>query len=292
MKRLLLCLALLTGFAAAQIDINVSTVGQIRNLVTNALWATSGTSNGTPGINNNFIFTPTFTNEGACFQLVNSDPTNTQSAIVNFFGTSNQNTIAFQGNRSQWAQLGPGAGLPISSGGINLPPNTTRQFFVQINGQARVVIALTPQAGTATATATLNVVETQNSGGCGNVSTNPISCPFVATQSTVASGATVTLIPAGTPTQGTYICNLVVTSSTAATASNTGFVIGYQASTCTAPATIFSVATPASPVNINLSGTPLISRFANGTADQVGDLICVTNNSSVTENIVATYAQF
>jgi len=293
MKRFLI-LALLSALLlparlASQIDIQITASGPIRNFFRNYKWNTAGQG----GIANNFIFTPLYTNEGACFQLTNGDPTNTQQAIITFFGTADQTVATYENNTQAWSALGPTSNTPLYSAAANLAPQTSRTFFVQIAGQARVAVVFQLLSGTATATATLNLVETQLSNGCGNVSTTPVVCPYAGFVS-ILTGNTGSLVPAPSASQTTYICNLIVLSNGTATASATGIELGTETTANCAGSLneVFQFPTTAAPVNINVSGQPLLGRFKANGNDLAGTLTCLTNNSGVTVQVNFTFAQY
>src|SRR5271169_5269799 len=102
MKRLLFLLGLLCGLAAAQVDIPIGAVGPIKDIARNVTWAGSGVS----AINNNYIFTPSYTFETACIFVTNNDASPHQP-VVQSFGTGDQNVTKYQGNTGAWAILGP-----------------------------------------------------------------------------------------------------------------------------------------------------------------------------------------
>ena len=291
--KLALLVALLVSFARAQrIDVPITSTGPIRTLARNVQWTTQGQG----GLENYYIFTPLYTNESICLQLVNSDTVNTHAETFAIYGTEDQQVTSYAQAPALWSPMGPVAGVPLNEQTTQLAPSTAKNYFATVAGQARVAVVFGAEASSnPTATATLLLVESPSNtaNGCGNITTSLVSCPYTY-EGTLLSGATglLGLVPGAG--QATYICNLIVTTSTAATAANNGVVIGaFAPPNCgTLSQTLQQYAVPAAPVLLELVGFPLIGRFTGNGVDNAGNALCLTNNTGVTLEYSYSYAQF
>lgn len=271
--------------AIAQIDIPITSIGPNRDIARNVTWAGSGTA----AVNNSYLFTPTWTNEGACVFITNNDTVNIHAFNLTLLGTGDQSVRSYQGNTAKWALLGPVANLPTGGGGTTLLPTQTKNYFVQVSGQSSVAIVIANASGTSTVTVTM--VESQNGVGCGNTTAGPIYCP-ITISATVASGVTLSLLNSQ-PTQSIYVCNAVFTSASAAGGADTISVLAGTGVTCgTSTVTTFSISVPAGvAINFNAYGNPLIGRFT-ASVDNIGSAICIFNNAGTPIAVDLTVAQF
>jgi hypothetical protein len=298
MRKIFLAIVILfaLGCSAQQIDILNTQTGPIRTLARNVNWNASGSG----GLQNNFIFTPLFTNESVCLQIKNTDPTNAETAQFAVYGAEDQQVTSYASQSAYWSLLGPVAGVP--QGALTVAAASSRNFFIQIAGQARVAIVFAVVSNTTSNNATLLAIESQQSNGCGNIQTVPTACPY-SRAATVASGATsqiVTVSGSGQSAgQAGYICNLFVASTVAATPALNGIVLeaGPGTGCPTSPITLAEYAVSANPVLLNLRGEPLVGRFGGSgsggqPADLANDNICVVNNSGVSVEVSYTYNIF
>jgi hypothetical protein len=270
---------------AAQIDIPITAIGPIRDLVRNGNWGAAGQG----GLTNNFIFTPVSTSEGVCLYVANQDSVSTHTFNLAMFGTGDQTVKTFAGNQGKWALLGPVSNAPTSTGSISLPASTTKQFFFPVAGQARVTVTIASGTGAPVASATVTIVEAPNGIACGNVTSAPIICPYTVPIG-VAGASNGTLI-VGTPNETNYLCNLTISFAAAPAAGSIS--IGFGNGNCTAPSIAFQIATAATtPLVLTFVGQPLIPRFQPGGVDFVGQYLCVINNQATALVASATVAQF
>lgn len=281
-------LILLAAFClpvAAQIDIPITVIGPIRDLARNVTWTGSGTS----AIGNNYLFTPTFTNEGVCVYLSNQDPVNAHSFTMQFFGTGDQTVRSYQGNTAAWALLGPTSGLTAGAGSITVNAASVKNFFTQVAGQSGVAVVIRYGGSPSTALVTATIVESSSAVNCGNTTTGPIYCPIVITQS--IAGSTNGTIFAGSPGQMNYVCNATFSFGTAPAAGNVE--IGYGVGNCTSPAVAMELATGTStPWIIPLVGQPLIPRLNGVGGDFTGEYLCVMNNQATATIVTLNISQF
>jgi hypothetical protein len=288
MKKLLLILALLSASAFAQVDIHINTIGPIRTIAQNVNWIGTGIGS----LTNNYIFTPSYTNEGVCLYVDNND-SNEHFVTLQLFGTGDQTVTKYQGNTVNWALLGPTSNFFTGSGTTFILANTVKGFFIQASGNASVAIVFSSVGGTAGTNPTVNVnmVESQAGTSCTNATTGPVYCPQTVTTS-VTSGSTVQLGPAGSTGEAVYVCNLTISASGALAAGNITLEYGTGA-TCTTPtvASVFLTATT-TPVFLTMVGAPLQGRFNALGSDFAGLSLCVVNNQTTTIQATATIAQF
>jgi hypothetical protein len=289
--KIALVLSLLLPAAFGQIDIPITQSGPYRTLARNVNWSQTGRG----GIENNFIFTPVTTNESLCLSLSNTSGS-TQSLTMSVYGTEDQTVSAYQTNQTAWTLLGPTAGIPLLSGATILTNNQVKNYFVQINSQARVAVVIANNAGSPTAGATLVSVESPLTSGCGNMSVNPINCPYVGAES-VAAGVTVPLVN-GQASQRAYICNFSASTDAANGAASTSALL-INASTnanCIGGSTLPVFQVSIGTVTLNppyiFAGNPLVGGFYSNSNDLAGDALCFTNNLSVPVVINYTFAQF
>jgi hypothetical protein len=288
MKKLLLTLALLSASAFAQnIDIPINTIGPIRDIARNVAWAGNGQGN----LNNNYLFTPSYTNEGLCLSVQNNNPTSSHVFTLQAFGTTSQTVRSFAGNSTPWSLLGPLSNLTGGTATVSISANSSKNYFVQASGQAQVALIFT-NGGSATGspdTVTVTMVESQNGQQCGNLTTGPVYCPLAFNVPVAASTASPVLV--GVPNQGIYVCNVTISASTALATGNVTLEFG--SSTCTAPTTFFTVLTGAtSPLFMAVdSGNPLTGRFL-GSTDFAGSTLCVANNQTTPIEVDLSVAQF
>jgi hypothetical protein len=284
MKRLFLVFVLLCASAFAQVDIPINTIGPIRDLARNWLWTGSGTGT----LNNNYIFTPTYTNEGVCIGLANNDTVNGHSFTIFVYGTTDQTVHSYQSNQGAWALLGPVSNLPTGGGSVGLLVSQTKNVFVASNGMASMAVVIT--GGGSTGTGTITIVESPNGTACGNATSGPVYCPL--TLSVAVTGSGVTPVLANSAGQATYVCGITVTASGALAAGNIQFEYGTGA-TCTTPFVYYQLLTATtSPVFMSMDGSPLISRFRADGADSVNKYLCIANNQTTAIEVALNLAQF
>jgi hypothetical protein len=290
LKRLLLCLALLTGLAAAQVDIPITQIGPYKILARNATWAGSGVG----ALNNNYIFTPTYANEGVCVYASNNDAGSTHSFSIQLFGNGDPANRTLLNNQNSWVPLGPSSTtvvLPIlqTAGAVN----STQSYFFQANGATNIAVAIAGGSGTSTGTFTMVESPTTTPVGCGNTVTGPVFCPLtLQPPQTIASGITDEIL---TPiaTKGVYLCTLTLSFATAPAAGSVTISVGPGAACSPGGAVLFNMQTgPTTPLVNTFSGQPLLGRFGNAGADFLGNALCITNNNATTVVVDATVAQF
>jgi hypothetical protein len=285
-KRFLSSLVILFVSVAAftQVDIPINTIGANRTIARNWTWAGSGVG----ALNNNFIFTPSFTNEGICLSVTNND-TSTHAFTVLFYGTGDQTVKTFVANAGKWALLGPTSATDITP---SQAAGTTVAYYVLAQGAANVAIVFSGASGTGTGT--LNMVESQNGAnqGCGNIPVGPVYCPLFSLAGLTGSTTTADLI---TPTVGMapYICNFTLSFQAAPAAGFINILEGTGALCVTNQFTVFTVEVgPTTPLVTTYSGIPLIPRYSSAGFDMVGKGICIQNTQATAGEAALTIAQF
>jgi hypothetical protein len=277
---------------AAQIDIPITQIGPIRTLARNVNWQASGTS----GVNNNYILTPSATNESLCLSIQNTSGA-TQLATLSFWGTEDQTVTQYQTNKTAWTLLGPTTGIALGNE-INILNNQVLNIFVQINSQARVAVVISQSGSSATnGGATLLSVESPNSSGCGNMTIGIVQCPFMGTQS-VSSGQTLGFV-APVANQRVYLCHADFSTSAANTTAGVGLILAAYPTITTGVCSGTQLTlweADVSTVTLNppwtFAGSPFIGGFLNSAFDTAGYGMCITNNLSVSVSMNYTYAQF
>jgi hypothetical protein len=282
-------------------DLRITAVGPIRDLARNVFWNASGSQ----GIDNNFIFTPTYATEGVCFSFTNNDTVHSYSAMFNVYSNQDQTAIGYAANPGAWLPVGPTLGFPGPMSGVPsgqvaiLAAGQTKNYFVQVAGASRVAVVISNTATANNGTATLVIVESPNASGCGNLTALPVTCPYSET-TTLAAGNTEQLTFAS-PGQAVYVCDLSVSSQGGASGLNNALVLSSATSVanCISLSSInrFVLASPTGGLTLaHFAGSPLIGRF-NGIFDSegidfAGYLLCATNNTSVSLVLNLSYAQF
>jgi hypothetical protein len=270
---------------AAQIDVPITAAGPIRTLARNQKWNT----NGTGGINNNYLFTPVTTNESLCLSLVNGSAS-LQNVAVSVFGTEDQTVTAYQTNQSAWTLLGPTVGTLANF--VALGAGSTKTIFVQINSQAKVSVVISG-TGTAVSGATLLAVESPQTSGCGNITVAPVVCPFTAVLNVIPSGSSYLVPPL--VGQRVYICNFTLSTSGATTAAGNITIFASTAVSCVQDALLFEVLVPNTTTLSppwTYQGQPFVGGFSNNPLDLVGNGLCVGNFTTASVFVDYSYAQF
>jgi hypothetical protein len=288
----LFSLLLMPASLAAQSDIQITAIGPIRDVARNATWGQSGAG----GIDNNFIFSPTYTNEGVCMTIASGPNTGSGAYTINFFGTSDQTVKTYAGNTAAWSVIGPVSGVPPGVDELSIQ-NLATNLFVQVSGMARVAIVI---RGGHNGPVTVTMVESQGNGtGCGNVQTAAIYCPYSGT-ATVNASSTLQIVPnfAGLRI---YFCNFQVSEDTDPTSGQANILedANQGSNNCSnAPQTVYTFqigpAEPEStftPVLYVAVGQPLVGGFTD-LADLVGDEACIQNTTTTAFTANWTYAQF
>lgn len=287
MKKLIPFLLLLcASLAGAQIDIQIPSVGPVKDVIRNANWAGSGRGN----VNNSYVFTPSNLAEGVCFYFANND-TNTHTFVMNVVGTGDQNVKTYQGNTAAWTNLGPTS--PIGLAGVG--PSLTIAAFVQIQNAANVALVITSASGTGTVSITM--VEGATASGCNNtITTAPLVCPISVT-TTVLTGTTAQLV-APQANKAVYLCSVTFSFAAAPSVASVSIVAGTGPTCGTGTQTLFTFSTAATDPLVNhfIGGagglTGRYSYSAGSAVDNLGSGNCVANNSTGTLTVSASEAQF
>lgn len=269
--------ASLAGQVSPNSDVRITALGPIRDLARNVNLQTVG--NG--GFFNNYIFTPTYADEGVCIGFTNNGGTSSGNFLISFFGSTDQSVRGYQGNTGAWAPLGPTAnnfGPPLSGGffpQVSLFPSSTSNSFVKVAGQAQVAVVLTSTGTVQGTTATITMVESQNGLGCGNTTTGPVYCPIAGITGTTANG-TNSAVQVGAAGKTIYVCNFTLVS-------NAGGQVTLAVSTdstCADPGkVVFNTTTNTSGTNATeYTGLPLIGQIPG--LVQVGRTLCITNETT------------
>jgi hypothetical protein len=287
-RALVLTLLALSATAFSQIDIPITQIGPRRTITTNAVWNASGTG----GLENNFIFTPAYTNETACVYVTNTD-TASHELVLMSYATGNTAVTAYENNTQNWQLLGPTFTSQVNAVGFqNVLAGQTVALFSQVQNAARIALVFSAGTGS-TATATVTLVESQNGYGCGNVPVGPVYCPIFLSQQ-ILSAHTSTVLPAASG-EAPYVCSF---SFSMGTADSAAALVEIELGTGTNCATLFGIPWqvdegPTSPLFISALGpsSGLVTRYSVA-GDSVGQGLCVVNNTSNTIYINLTMAQF
>ena len=269
--------ASLAGQVSPNSDVKITALGPIRDLARNVNLQTVGTG----GFFNNYIFTPTFADEGVCIGFTNNGGTNSGNFSVSFFGSTDQSVKGYQGNTGAWASLGPSSNnlAPALSGGfypqVSLFPSSTANAFVKVAGQAQVAVVLTSTGSVAGSTATITMVESQNGLGCGNTTTGPVYCPITGIGGTTANG-TNSAVQVGTAGKTIYVCNFTLVSNAGGQVTLT---FSTDSTCATTGTTVFNTTTNTSGTNATeYTGLPLLGQIIGGA--QIGRTLCITNETT------------
>jgi hypothetical protein len=187
----LLALTCLPFQLSAQVDVPVNSIGPIFDVARNVNWNGSGPGN----VNNNYIFTPTQTDQGTCFYLYNNNPTTVASFTIAVYQTGDAAVATFQNNTAKWVN--------IYSQSAKIAAASSQNYFVRASGAARMALVIS--GGGIANTATITAVQTSQSCGMATAFVpTPCASPATAHQ-TIATGTTALLVT-GVANKKIYIC--------------------------------------------------------------------------------------
>lgn len=274
-KLLSIFLLLCASVAVAQIDIPITAIGPYRDLARNVTWANVGQGS----INNNYVLTPAFSNEGFCVYLQNND-TSSHSVNVAYFGTGDQTVTQYTGNTSKWVPAGP-------SGTVVTAASSTSIQFVRVQGVAKFVVSIS--TGTAAGTVTATVAESLNGTACGGILASGQLCPITSSNTPITStGTSVITLLNNIPGQRVYVCGVIINAAVAYTAPGTIKIQWGSSGTCTSPGNdVFDLVTGTTfPQVWSWGGAgALIVSPVNNAADFINQNLCVTNSTGQTLTI-------
>lgn len=259
-----LFLALLPLRLLAQVDVPVTNIGPIFDVARSVLW----TGTGLGKINNNYIFTPTQTDQGTCFYLYNNNSTTVAVFDLAVYQTGDSSVSTFQNNTSKWVQI-------FSQTGLRIAASSSMNYFVRASGAARMT--LTIRNGAIANTGTITAVQTSQP--CGQ-STAAIPTPCAnpsTTHQTVATGTTALLV-AGIVNKKIYICaySAVLAGSGSTVFAGDSFVEGTGATCGTGSSNVWQWFNGQQTVEIHELASP--ATLFN--TQVFGDSLCFTDGGS------------